>query len=343
MREIAFILAAAVTGAASAQVSFVEVARISTAGTGIGNNVSAVAWNGSSLFAAGFNNTGATADAGIVGFDDVLGTISAPNLFGVLSTPALRGFSGLDISGDTLAAAYDDGADDPNGIQAFDLDGTHRWSKLGRGGSGVGIDPGFAGAGAGVGWTNFSSGRRILQDTSTGADVFTAADGMIVNGAGTGTFWRDMDFASDGDIWLREGNNVISANRTGGNSVNTAVLVVDEPEADFVNQQNLAVLETGFGSWVIYNDRDNNGSAQDLSTVIKLIDLAGGAATASFTFSVAPELGNGAYDFSYDAASGTIAISDSINELVYIMRVVPAPAPAGLLAAAGLVAARRRR
>ena len=52
--------------------------------------------------------------------------------------------------------------------------------------------------------------------------------------------------------------------------------------------------------------------------------------------------GNGAYDFSFDAATQTLAISDFANRQVHIFA-VPAPGAAVLLGLAGLAAARRRR
>ena len=122
----------------------------------------------------------------------------------------------------TLASAFDNGGSDPRGIEAYDTAGSLLWSKEGRGGSGVGIDPGFGGADSGVAWTTFGSGRRALQDSATGADIYTGADGMVIF-TSEGTFWRDMDFDdATGDVYLREGNNVIYWSRTGGNSTGSS-------------------------------------------------------------------------------------------------------------------------
>jgi hypothetical protein len=64
------------------------------------------------------------------------------------------------------------------------------------------------------------------------------------------------------------------------------------------------------------------------------------AGTAPF---VPAQTGAGWYDFSWDRASGTLAVSDFSGGFVYIFSVVPAPSSAVLLGLGGLVAARRRR
>ena len=65
---------------------------------------------------------------------------------------------------------------------------------------------------------------------------------------GEGTFWRDMGFdRSTGDVYLREGNNVIAWDRTGDNSVSNSRIIFDPLDADFVGQQNLCVIPTASG------------------------------------------------------------------------------------------------
>ena len=319
---------------ATAQISLSELATIDLDSTAnqanpefVGSNPAAVAWDGTDLFVAGFNNSGNTDNTGIVKVTGALsGTPSIGAAFGVQSTPPLRGYSGLDISGSQIAAAYDDGTASPMGITSFDLSGALLWAKTGRGGSGVGFDPGFASggfiSGNGVGWTTFGSGRRSLQDSATGADIFTSSDGMIINGAGTGTFWRDMEFDDDtGDIWLREGNNVIRGVRTGANAVNTAELIVDATEADFVNGQNIAYVADGDGDFVVYNDRAVTSGGQALAGVVRFINADDGAALAADFGGFSTGDGNGYYDFSYDAASGTLAVLDFSNRNVHIFGV----------------------
>jgi hypothetical protein len=293
----------------------------------IGSNPAAVALSNGTLFVAGYNNSGSVVNTGIVTVSGALsGSPTIGAAFGVRSTPGLRGFSGLDISGSTLCAAFDPGSSVADGIAAYDAGtGALLWQTTARGGSGVGVDPGPGGnfdpAGSGAGWTTFGSGRRALNDLASGAAIYTTGDGMIINGAGTGTFWRDMDYDdATGNIWLREGNNVISATRTGNNSITGTTLVVDETEADFVPGQNIAYLQ-GLGA-VIYNERSTTAGGQDFYNSVRLIDEAGNSLIADFG-SYAPAASSAYYDFSYDAASTTLAILDFANRTVDLFDVAP--------------------
>ena len=160
-----------------------------------------------------------------------------------------------------MSKSFDACASDPRGIEAFDTAGNLLWSKAARGGSGVGIDPGFGGVDSGVGWTTFGSGRRSLQDAATGADIYTGSDGLVIFTA-EGTFWRDMDFDdATGDLWLREGNNVIHGVRTGGNSASMSV-PYNPADSDFVAIQNIAFCAVGTDSVVFYNDRASTSGGQ---------------------------------------------------------------------------------
>jgi hypothetical protein len=297
----------------------------------VGSNPAAVAWNGRELYIAGWNATGADADVKIVEITNALSlgqvaaTYGAP--FGSINSVNNRGYTGLDVDQNTLAAAADTvGGVIPEGIAVYDLDGTQRWTVSARGGSGVGLDPGFGGVDSGVGWTTFGSGRRALQNTASGADIYTTADGMIINGANTGTFWRDMNFAPNGDIWLREGNNVISGIRSGGNALSATNLVVDEPEADGVPLQTIAYMAgTPDGDVVIYNDREVTSVGQNFADVIKFVQPDGTPVDPTVNLLGPVDTGVGAYDFSYDAATSTLAISDFANRNVHIFSVVPEP------------------
>ncbi len=333
--------AALLTSAASAQVTLTHLSTVDIASTSnianpeyIASNPSSVAWNGSRLFVAGFNNSGLANPVGIVEVLNPLagGVGTYGTVFGVLAgTPNGRGYSGLDIDGATLLAAYDDGAADPNGLTGWSFNGVNLWAANARGGSGVGRDPGFGGVDFGAGWTTFGSGRRALNNDATGAVIYDGTNGTIINGTGTGTFWRDMDFNdANGDVWLREGNNLIRAPRTGGNTTATAVLVVDEPEADSVNGQNVAYLRSNCGAdVVIYNDRDNTSTGQDFFTVVKVVNPAGVAQSVNWGafLPVNYPLGSGYYDFSWDYGTQTLAICDFANRAIYMFRMeTPPPA-----------------
>ena len=221
------------------------------------------------------------------------------------------------------------------------MSGTQSWAKNARGGSGVAFDPGFGGADSGVAWTTFGSGRRALQDTATGADIYTTANGMIITPDFGSSFWRDMDFAANGDMVARRANDVVFFDRTGGNSGSASILV-DVANADFVAGQNVAYVGgSPFGDFVIYNDRSTTSGGQLASVVLTAVDLSGTQLTITID-GAGFDPGNGYYDFSYDAATQTLAIVDFANNEVVIYR-VPAPGAVGMLGLAGLMAARRRR
>lgn len=329
IRPISILLGSAAS--LSAQVSMtllgtVDVASTSTAGNPeyIGSNPSAVAWNGTDLWVAGFNNTGAAANTAIARCSTALSTPTFGTAFGVVSTPSLRGYSGLDVAGGLLAAAYDFGAASPEGITGWDLAGNSLWLKADRGSSGVGVDPGFGGVDAGVGWTTFGSGRRALQDSVTGADIYTTANGMIVLPMGTTTtLWRDMEFDDlTGDIYLRKSNKVISAFRIGGNMVAGEQILIDAPTADLINQQNIAHVRQGLEQVLFWNDRQAAAPGQSFFSVVRCSRVSDGAdLVIDWDPAFAPAAGAGAYDFSYDAATGTLAISDFSNRTVYVFAV----------------------
>jgi hypothetical protein len=321
-------------GSASAQWQFQHLGTVDlsvtangTAPEYIGSNPSGVAWDGTDLYVSGFNNSGGVAPTALI---KVSGALGATPTFGPVfgqnaSTPALRGYSGLDINGGLLVAAYDPGSAVPNGISAYDLAGTNLWNANARGGSGVGIDPGPDPAGVGAGWTSFGSGRRSLNDLGTGAVIYDSSNGMIINGAGSGTFWRDMDFDdATGDIYLREGNNVIRAVRTGANSCSAATFVVDEIEADFVAGQNLAFIPGAIQDVVIYNKREGSALTPTFFESVTVVDTNGNVQSVDWG-SYNPPAGIGYYDFSYDAASGTIAILDFTARTVDVFAVAEVP------------------
>ena len=333
------LLAAAAAVPATAQVQLqlvqtVDLTPTATAGNPeyIGSNPVAVAWNGTDLWVAGYNNDNPNNPPQNCGIVQITGALSgSPTFgaaFGVVSTPGFRGYSGLDIEGQQLAAAYDPGTSSAQGIAAYDLSGNQQWTKAARGGSGVGFDPGIPGgtaAGRGVAWTTFGSGRRSLQDAAIGADIWTSANGMIIS-TPEGTFWRDMDFdPATGDVWTREGNNLIRSVRNGDNSVAQNIVVYDaNPEADFVAQQNVAYVDTPAGDIVIFNDRPTVTPPQDFFQVVRAVRPDGTPQALDFG-SFSPNTGNGAYDFSWDAGTQTLAIVDFQNREAHVFSVTVPP------------------
>ncbi len=310
--------------AVAAQVSFVHLGTVDVSTTSttsnpefVGTNPSAVAWNGTTLWVAGFYNLGTPGTTAICRIDNPLSPTPTFNAaFGVLPTPGLRGYSGLDVSGGLLVAAWDSGTSAPEGIRAYDLAGNQLWQKDARGSSGVGIDPGFPGLGGdGVGWTTIGSGRRALQDATTGADVYTLAAGpnagMIVQPAGLNTtIWRDMDFDSfSGDIYLRKENQLIGGLRIGPNDVINMTEIVPVTPGQFINIQNVAFVRQAAQQFCVWNDRSVGTGNQPFEDVIRATRPDGTELTIDYGTFIAPA-GVGAYDFSYDAASSTLAIVD---------------------------------
>jgi len=311
------------------QATFSEVATINLDSTSnpanaeyIGSNPYCVAWNGADLFIGGYNGSGQAIDVSLLKIEDALGAATFGAPFAPLSAPNLRGYVGLDITPAGLAASFDDGGASPQGFALHDLGGSFVWAKSGRGGSGVAFDPGFPGGdptlGSGVAWTTFGSGRRALQDTATGADIWTTGDGMIIL-TPEGTFWRDMDFDDQsGDIYLREGNNVIKWERSGDNGCTNSAILFDQPiDANFTSGQNVAHLGGAFTDYVIWNDRVLSSGGQDFFTVVNVMTPDGVPVTVDWG-SFSPNTSVGLYDFSWDAASRTLAILDFGNRNVHI-------------------------
>lgn len=332
LRSTLVVLCAAAAASAQVSMTLLGTLDVSPACTGgspsyIGNNPTAVAWNGTDLFVAGFNSSGQTANSAIVKVTAPLTTPVFGVAFGALSTPNARGYTGLDVRGNVLAASWDDGLpSSPTGITAWDLNGVSLWARTTRGSSGVAFDPGFFGAPAasGVGWTTFGSGRRALQDTVSGTNVYDGTNGMIILAPApdNGTTWRDMAFDPEtGDIWLRMGNKVLSALRVGDNAVANNQVAVQATSSLTIISQNLAFVRQPIGKVVFWNDRAVQNAGQNFFDVVRCVRAADGLPLAVDWGTFAPATGNAAYDFSYHEASGTMAISDLLNRQVHFFRV----------------------
>ncbi|MFM9024020.1 MAG: autotransporter-associated beta strand repeat-containing protein, partial [Planctomycetaceae bacterium] len=323
----------------------------------IGTNPSAVAWDGTRLYVAGFNSQ-STRNTGIV---EVQAPLAAPGFvvpsfsaaFGLRSTNQNFGYSGLALQQGTLAAAWDNGAGMTNPITAFDAAAGNApiWNtasgsnNVQRGMGGVAFDPGYNGNpvdGAGVAWLTITAGRRLMQDTATGATVYTitggspGVPGMDIRTPTGNVVWRDVDFDPDnGNLYTRRSNDVTFAIRSGSNSVSsTGWIVNDGGTASTIVGQNLSFMNnladpagTFTGDAIVYNSRTSSSAGQNFATVVRTVAVASGsvgtplAAAWNFLSGSAYATGVGYYDFDYDAATRSLALVDYANRTVSIFDV----------------------
>jgi len=321
---------AALIATAHAQIRFVEVTTVNLDVTSnvanpefIGSNPAAVAWDGTHLWVAGYNNGLPGTETGLVEVANALTTPTVGTSFGRIASPNGRGYTGLDLAGGRLVAAYDNGMSDPLGYTAWNTaTNTLTWSRAGRGSCGVAMDPGFGGQDSGVGYTAFGSGRRALYDAASGNDLYTLANGMVFSVTGVSTLWRDMDFdETSGDIYLRAANFLVKATRTGGNALTTPVVLFNAlPNAEFVSGQNVAYLNRLGQDYVIFNNRPDGAPGQDFFNVITVVRPDGASVVVDWgTF--APALGSGYYSFSWHGPSETLALLDFSSRNVHIFSI----------------------
>ncbi len=321
-----------------------------TSASSIGSNPSAVAWNGTDLYVSGFNASGNAGNSAIVRVSNALGAGAIGTSFGAFSVPDGRGYSGLAVQGNTLLASLDTGAGTASSEQAFNLDGTFRWNIVAtdqarRGTAGPAFDPGFGGTATAASGLVLGSGRRARFDLTTGTAINTFSGGPIINFATAATTWRDHVYdPATGDLYTRESNRVGKAVRTADQAFAVQTVLVANTTATNVNGQNLAFVNDLTGNTILFNDRSVT-TPQSFASVVKAVDASGNAVAVN-TFGFSPADGNGYYDFSWDARTRTLAVSDFSARTVTIFATTqPVPEP-GTLAALGFGAAallRRRR
>jgi len=337
----------------------------------IGSNVSTVAWDGNRLFIGGLNATGGTANTGLMEVVNPLsGTPTLGARFGTRSTANTRGHTSMSITGNTLVAGWDNGAAAVGGMARWDTAGTldgvavAAWQANVRGG-GTDFDPGFAGSSpsaGNIGMALLGSGRRQLLNVATGAAIYTgggATAGFIFNNSpigasvSPGSNHRDLAFDSlNGDTFVRVSNSIVKQTRTGENTgANATGLSLFENYAGSqVTAANVNLQTIGFGfistddlgKTLFFNDRPTSATSGNITSIVRAIGVDGSARTLDFgSFSITS--GTGAYDFSWNQATNTLAISDFSNSRVYIFSTVPTPGAATMLGLFGVALLRRRR
>lgn len=349
MKKIALLIAlGGMAAAAHGQVTFNLINQIDLDATQdqngsfyVGSNPATVAWDGQDLYVAGWNNGRGNGDPNaIVKIADAANSDAFTSRFGAVAANNFRGYLSLDIKNGGLAAVFENGADDPNGLSLWDTSTeTQLWALTTRAVTGT-WDAGANGGNA-VSWAQFGSGRLRISDSANGTLLYDGTNGPIVYPGSGGTTWRGQDIDLAGDIYMRENNQVIAADRTGENTT-TNVRYIATPTGAGQAGQFVNVLNTPFGDLVIYNDR--TGAATTFGGSVQVIDTDGGAVAAAWNgIDTSAASATGWYDFDYDAATGTLAIVDFSNRQAFIFSVVPAPASLALLGAGGLLAVRRRR
>lgn len=382
---------------AQATVGLYELARFNLNSTSsstnsefIGSNPYTVAWNGSKLYVAGVNNSGVTGTTAIVEVTNAASVVSAAlagtgggvvaptysSAFGKLSTGASSlGYRGLALSGNSLAAAWDNNANSANSYQLFNAaSNTLSWNMSTSGinirGWAVAFDPGYQGnpaQGSGVAFVNTGSGRRQLNNVATGANIYNSTNGFFLNNSAGQSTWRDMAFdPATGDVYMKGTNLLTKTVRTGSNASysNSAapetIILANQPTTTaigstlgFMNAITSgtvnAFTNAYSGNLVVYNNMAAP-VATAWTSAINFINPAGNGTpvSASWTFLSAPAANaSGIYDFSWDATSQTLAVLDYSNRSVSIFSTaVPEPSTWAMLVigggVGGLATLRRR-
>jgi hypothetical protein len=303
----------------------------------IGSNPSAVGWNGQDLYVAGWNNGRGFVDHGIVGVANAASSDVLGNGFGLIQTVDFRGYNSLDVDAQgRVLAGYDGGSANPQGLAIYD------------GSSGALLDsrnerPAFANFdpanGGDVAWSVFGSGRlRVVdQNNLSGPTTWDGTNGPVIF-AGS-TIQRGQDIDDNGNITLNDANGQLTYfPRTGANSTGSGVALATGLAGG--NGNNNAILNTGFGDFVMYNVRGGG----TYGSTIAAVDTAGNPIALTINgVDLSTATGTGWWDFDYDSATGTLAAVEFSTRQAFVFQVVPAPASAALLGLGGLAATRRRR
>ena len=318
MAGVACIIGMATAATANAQISLFELSRYNLNSTSnaanaefIGSNPVAIGWNGSSMYVAGLNSSGSATNTSLIQITNAstaargLITPTYSGTFGTLSTVASRGYTGLSLKGNSLAASWDNGSNSPNGIQMFNAatntrtwnltnNGTSATANIGttRGMSGPDFDPGYvvsgtSQGGAGLGWVTQGQGRRFLNDQTSGAAIYTptannptgALQGMIINTSPVSSTWRaNRTSANDNVNPITSGSGssaLIWTQGTAGNNIATNLgymnAVVPSTTGPFTNAYS--------GDLLVFNDRSSTNSGQDWTSVIKFTSTSGSSIT----------------------------------------------------------------
>ncbi|MEL6497123.1 MAG: PEP-CTERM sorting domain-containing protein [Planctomycetota bacterium] len=344
MKTLAIALIAGSAATASGQLTLNLVNQIDLVDTQdpasasfIGSNPSAVGWDGNTMYVAGWNNgRGAGTDHGLVGIANAASSDALGTAFGQIPTPDFRGYNSVDVQNGRVLAGYDGGSANPQGLAIYNgATGALEDSRNERVAF-ANFDPSNGGD---VAWSVFGSGRlRVVdQNNLPGPTTFDGTNGPVIF-AGS-TIQRGQDIDDNGNITLNDANgNLTHFTRTGAGSTGTQLLLASGLGVG--NGNNNAILNTGFGDFVLFNDRGGNTYGSSIAAV----DTSGNSVSLNVNgVDLSTATSTGWWDFDYDSATGTLAAVEFSTRQAFVFQVVPAPASAALLGLGGLAAARRRR
>ncbi|MBN2445984.1 MAG: PEP-CTERM sorting domain-containing protein [Phycisphaerae bacterium] len=343
MRKALVLFATLVLATSAFAVDLYNVATVDTGANGlaIGTRPASVAFNGADLFVGGsFAGQGIT---------KIANPLTSPSIALQFGGPTVgNGFMSLDADGSMVVAATNNaGAADI--AQTFDLNGNPIGATTGALTNGridgAAIDPGFVGGGgggAGVHIGGFGTGYRKLYDPG----LTTLIDGTALTwqpDLGSGT--RDIAYdKTNGDMYMRYVNGVGRGTRvgdhnfarldTGGAGMQPIVTIPDGLNSA-INVGFLPQFNVGGIDVVMMNFRNAT-----FENSIQLFDASGlnVLETANFlnadgsgAFAGLGTGGSGWYDFSYDASTGLLAVSDWTEEKIYFFAGAAIPEPTSLL------------
>ncbi|MDX2147509.1 MAG: hypothetical protein SFZ23_08290 [Planctomycetota bacterium] len=364
MKTIALLAIAGLAGAAQAQLNLTLVANIDLIDlTGnaasdkyIGTSPAAVAWNGSEAYIAGWNNFGSSPRTALARVSNVFGTPSFSNAFGVINSASGRGYLDITRKGNNVYAAYENGGGQAtNGIYGYDVSGglppTNFANFLNSGYRASGID--VDSRTGDIVSSSVATGLRqfVLNDDASLTAIYgpiapATAGYSILPTTDANTNWRDVQIDdATGDVYYRKQNDVWVSRRTGDNAGSVLSVLVDMAAGDQSGQAIEILRGTADGDFIIFNSRTGGNPGQTFASNFRVATMNGTLTTANFIGfdpSAANPGGNGWYDYDYDAASRTLAVTDFGNKRLYIFA-VPTPGATAVLGVAGLLAARRRR
>lgn len=344
------VVGALASAAGGTSITLERIATVDFTGQIQGDNLTSVAWDGTNLYVAPYTNT--ARDVAITAADNAL-TAPMFRSFGAVTVTAYRGYSGLTINqfGQLGAVVCSTGAALGTNVGIYDaasgalITNAPSTATTAGGGGAPRTGPAWDPIKGGLVFTNFGSGRHRQIDAAGNA-LWTDAAGPYNYDAMWGTAWMDTDIDANGNVYSREGQQIIKFTRTGPDTFQ-APFTADmnltpqfyPSDGDGTFGLNLAILE-GFDV-ILWNDRTDTGGGQLAENVLKAIDLEGNVVDLVFANSPSDFLGNAMFDFSYDSVSQTLAVSEFSSNRVYIYNVTPEPAALALLAmAVGLI---RRR